>query len=166
MSNTKNTKFYKISNAKQTVPVSAAGTGTIKTQLTAVVGAGTLFKSEMQVGSWLVDLTQNEMRKVIKVESDTAAVLESAFSVAIPALTTPNVITHTKLNIKEISVRIPLVNSIGVAYTFGEVDGIELESGIPLVFGKTSKDNENSFSYIDPIIANATSTVINVTILK
>jgi hypothetical protein len=166
MSNTKNTKFYKISDDKQTVPASANKTGTISTQGTAVIGVGTLFKTEMQAGSWLTDLANNELRKVLRVESNVLAYLESAFQADIAALTTPNIVANTSLNIRELSVIIPLVNSAGTAYAFGELDGTELESGLPVTFGKASKDNENSFSYIDPIEADATGTVINVTTLK
>jgi len=162
----KNTQFYKITAAKETVPASSNKTGTIETVGTSVIGTGTLFESEMQKGSWLVDLTQNEVREVMKVENDTLATLSDAFTLVIAGGTTPNVIKSDDLNIREISVAVPLVDSGGASYAFGEIDGVELESGMPIAFGKNSDTKGNFKSFIDPIIANATGTVINVTILK
>jgi len=164
--NYKNTVFYQISNAKQTVPASANKTGTIETVGAAVKGTSTLFTTEMQVGSWLTSLAANEIRKVIKVESNTLAYLDHAFTVDIAAGVTPNVVKHSDLNIREVAIAIPLTTSGGVAQAFGEVDGQPLASGLPVSFGKNSDIKDNFKSFVDPIIANATGTVINVTILR
>ena len=165
MTNFKNDKFYKITNAKQTIPASANGTGTVSTSGIFVTGTSTLFVSEMSKGSWITDLTNNEIREVDEVLSDTSAKLKQAFTADLSSVT-PNIIAKRDLDIRELSVIIPLVNAAGTAYAFGEIDGVELESGLPLTFGKASKDTKDTFSYIDPIIADATGTVMNVTILK
>ncbi len=160
MTNFKNDKFYTIADDKQSIPVSASGTGTISTTGKAVKGVGTLFMSELRMGSWLVDLTQNEVRKVIRTESNTLVFLDNAFTVNIAALTTPNIISNTKLNIRQISV------SIDPALANGEIDGTVLLAGAALEFGKPSDNSRNSFAFIDPLIADATGTEIQVTILK
>jgi len=160
MALSKNSNYYKISNAKQTVPVSANGTGTIATTGIHVKGTGTKFVAEMPAGSWLVNLTANEYHKVKSVLNDTMAELEQAFGSDIAGGTTPNIIINSKLDIRELSVIIPLGNASG------EVDGVSLEAGLPVSFGKNSDNSRNNFSFIDPIIANATGTVINVIILR
>lgn len=166
MANYKNTVFYKVDDEKVVVPASSNKTGTISTKGRGVIGVGTKFTEEMQTGSWIVDLTNNEVRKVITVDSDTVAYLDKPFTTDISALTTPNVVSSVDLNIREISIAIPLVDSSGTAYGFGEIDGVVLESGLPVSYGKNSDTKENSKSFIDPIIVNATGTVANVTILR
>ncbi len=160
--NYKNDNFYQITDDKQTVPLSVDVTGTISTTGLYITGVGTKFmtNSELKRGFWVTDLTNNEIRKVDSVLDDTTATLENAFTTDIVAGTTPNVIFATSLNIKKLSV------AINPVLTNGAVDGTPLVAGSTLSFGKESKDNTNAFSYIDPIIADATGTVMDVTILR
>jgi hypothetical protein len=166
MANTKNTLYYTINNAKAAVPASANKTGTIKTEGKYVVGTSTLFMTEMRAGSWLTDLTNNELRRVTRVTSDTYAELDSAFSSDISAGTTPNVIPVEDLHLRELSVAIPPLDSGGSPYAWGEIDGETLPNGSPVTFGKNSAYNTNRDGLVDPLIANATGTLIQVTILR
>ncbi len=154
MANFKKDEYYSIVGTKETIPVSGAGTGTIETKGTGVVGTNTLFRSEMQAGSWLVDLTQDEYRKVISVESDTFARLSNPFTVDISALTTPDIIAKTTLSIRELSV-------IAVV-TDGVLDGTTLQAGQGTSLIKTGDSKGDDSSHVDPFIADATGTIINV----
>ena len=160
MANHKNTIFYSIDNTAETVPASASGTGTLKTVGKGVVGTNTLFKTEMRAGSWLVDLSQNEIRKVVHVASNTEAELDYAFTSDIAAGTTPDIIAYTDLNIKSISV------AISSLLAQGEIDGNTLNPGGALTWQKNSSEKTDSRSFVEPIIADATGTVIDVTILR
>lgn len=153
MANFKNTNYLPIT-AKQTLPTNVAGTGTLSTEGINVVGDGTLFLSEMQVGSWLVDLTQNEIRKVVRVDSDTSAVLDVAFSSDLAALTAVDVIPSSSLGVKAISVGI----KSGLAD--GEIDGEVFSNGYDITFSKDSNQATSQRDLIDPIIVDGTGTTI------
>lgn len=160
MANFKNTEYYRITNTKTTVPAPANGTGTIDTDGKSVIGTGTLFLSEMRAGAWLVDTSQDEVRKVLQVESDTLAYLSNAFSSDIAALTTPSIIASDDLNIRGLSV------AILSGLTDGEIDGVVFDNGDSVVFGKFSDNKDGFKSFVDPIIVEATGTDVKVTILR
>ena len=153
MANFKNSNYYRIT-AKQTLPASANGTGTISTLGQSVIGVGTAFKSEMPVGSWLTSLTANEIRKVVSVSSDTEALLSDAFTVDIAALTAPNIIHGRDCNVKAISV------AIKAGLADGEIDGLALANGTGHTWSKDGNSMKANGDYVDPIIVNGTGTVI------
>ena len=155
----KNTQYYKLTT-KTSVPAPANKTGTIETVGVAVKGTGTLFTTEMQVGSWIIDTSQDELRRVIKVESDTLAFISDTFTVNIAAATTPSVIKNEDLNVREIAIAIPL------GQADGEIDGTALEAGLPVSFGKNSDTKGNFKSFIHPVIVDASGTEANITILR
>lgn len=159
MSNFKNDNFYQITNTKQSVPVSGTITGTIKTVGTAVVGVGTFFisKAELRRGFWIVDLTNNEVRKIDTVLSNTMAYLEEAFTNDFSPGTTAQVIPKKSLNIKMISV------GINPLYGNGAIDGATFISGDTVTFGKDGNSRRGVFDFVDPIIIDATGTVVDVT---
>ncbi len=72
--------IYKSITEKSTIPFNVTGTGVAITNGIGVVGTGTKFKSEMPAGSWIVDLANDELRRVVKCESDTEAYLDYSFS--------------------------------------------------------------------------------------
>jgi len=162
MAHIKNDLRYLIANEKQSVPLSAAITGTIATQGLYIVGVGTKFRTqdELQRGCWLVDLSQDTLRRVDMVIDDTHAVLAKAFPVDIVAGTTPDVIANSQLDVKQISY------SIDSALTDGEIDGVPLIAGNAETFGKTGNSVRDVFGFVDPVIADATGTVITVNILR
>jgi hypothetical protein len=160
-----NSNYYEISNDKQSIPASAAGTGTVITQGVAVVGTGTLFKTEMPAGSWLLDLANNELRKVVRCDSDTQATLDHAFTADLSSAA-PDIIHEKYTNVVEISVIIPLVDSGSTPYAFGQINGVEFPSGLPYELSKASRDDSSIQDFINPIIADATGTVMKVSILS
>jgi hypothetical protein len=159
MANYKNTDYFAVTG-KQSIPENVSKTGTIETIGKAVIGTSTLFKTEIQAGSWIVDESQDELRKVVHVESDTLAYLDNAFTSDIAALTTPSVIPRTSLNIKSISV------SISPLLADEEVEGVAFNAGAAMSWAKNGMDNRGIYGFIDPIIVDGTGTVINVAILK
>ena len=106
--------FYDYITGHQTVPAAGTKTGTCVTLGTGVTGSGTLFKTEMKAGSWLVDLTNNEIIKVVRVESDTLAYIDHAFTSPL-ASAAPSVIVESDTNICTISVAIPASAAATVA---------------------------------------------------
>jgi hypothetical protein len=94
--------IYEVISDKRSVPFNSEGTGTISTFGVAVVGTGTLFTTEMPVGSYLVDLDSDEVRKVVRVDSNTKAFLEKPFSADITS-DAPEIVAAWQCKAKEIS---------------------------------------------------------------
>lgn len=158
MANFKNT-IYEYTTTKRTVPLSGTKTGTCITEGTIVTGTGTSFLSEMPAGSWLVDLSANEIRKVIRVDSDTSAVLQQAFTVDL-ASAAPDVILASDLNIVTISLSIPTGGANG------EIDGVTFPVGQSITFSKDGRSTSSTRDFIDPLIVDATGTTMMILISK
>jgi hypothetical protein len=157
MANIKNTFFDSITD-KRSIPYNSTGTGTIETIGNNLRGAGTLFKTELKVGSWIVSLTQDEVRKVISIESDTAATLQAGFTVDIAAASA--LVYCPPSRYVEISVVIPP----GLAA--GEIDGKALPAGVPVGWGKGSRERSATRDLVDPIIVDAADTTMLIQTLE
>lgn len=158
MANFKNTDYDYIIT-KRTVPESANGTGTITTSGIAVVGVGTQFLSEMPVGSWITDITNDEIRKVIRVNSNTEAVLDYAFTTNL-ASAAPDIIIASKLNISALSVKIP------TGSPNGEIDGKVFIAGESATWTKDGRSTSSLRDFVDPIIVDGAGTIIMALTLK
>lgn len=159
MANYKNT-VYNLITDKRTLPYNSAGTGTISTAGAFVVGVGTLFTTEMPRGSWLVDESQNEVRYVLSVDSDTKAILSQAFTVNLAALTTPSIIHAKDTNVVSIALSCPSTASADPT-----IDGVSFPKGNTVSFSKDSRDNSGKRDMVDPIILDASATVSGVLIM-
>lgn len=149
--------IYEVITDKRSIPFNESGTGTIATFGLAVVGTGTAFLTEMQAGSYLVDLTQWEFRRVIRVDSDTQAYLSEAFTSNIAAGTTPEIIKKQFASPSEVSIKIPS----------SEPDGLldnKTFSGI-LTKSKSSLDRSSQWDRIGPWIVDATGTEMRINII-
>ena len=146
--------IYKVINDKRSIPFNSSGTGTLSTAETVVTGIGTLFTTEMPVGSYLVDLTNDEVRRVIRVDSNTKAFLEKSFTNEFSAAT-PEIIGAWQAKAKEISIE-----------TSGscELNG-EAFTGI-LTFPKGGSGRSARPDLVSPIIVDATGTTMNIMILN
>ncbi len=151
--NYKNTNYFLVTG-KQTLPVQVNGTGTIVTDGTTVIGTGTLFTSEMQKGSWLVDLSTNEIRKVINVTNDTLAYIDYPFTVDLAGIAA-QYIPIKDLGVVTISVDVPAGSA-----TAGEIDGVSFPAGNTITFSKDSRDHSGRRDLIDPIIVNGSGTTM------
>lgn len=156
MANYKNTLYYIVTN-KQSVPANADGTGTVSTVGVAVEGTSTLFTTEMPVGSWLVSESQDELRKVIRVDSDTRAYIDAAFTTPLSSAT-PSIISAKSSKAVSIAVAIPA----GLAA--GEIDGVAFAAGSAVSFSKDSRDNSSARDLVDPIIVDGSGTTMQILI--
>lgn len=157
--NYKNSTYDYISG-HQTVPAAGTKTGLCITAGTAVTGTGTKFLSEMRAGSWLVDLAHNEIRKVVRVDSDTLAYIDKAFTTSL-ASAAPSVIIESDTNISTISVSI-----LATAAAAGVVDGKVFPKGGSITFSKDSRTTSSMRDFIDPIIVDASETTMLVLTCK
>jgi hypothetical protein len=159
MANYKNT-VYNLITDKRTIPYNAAGTGTIETAGNWVIGTGTLFTTEMPRGSWLVDESQNEIRYVESVESDTKAYISQPFSIDITAGATPSIIHAKDTNVVSIALSCPSGASADPT-----VDGVTFPKGNTVSFSKDSREKSGKRDLVDPIILDASATVTGVLVM-
>lgn len=134
--------------ASNTIPVSSIKTGTIATIGINVIGTGTLFTTELQVGDYISDLTAGEIRRVVKIAmngGDTNAYLDKPFTVDLPAGTALRV--TPKSRVREITLE---ALTGGTAIT---VNGTSIPVAKELKFERpqTAQYGGNK-DYVDPVV--------------
>lgn len=154
MANFSNNSYDVITDNRSIPFNSALPTGTIGTEGIAVTGVGTKFLSEMPTGSVIVDLSAWEWRKVVRVDSDTLAYIEKAFSSDIAPSTTPQIIPSSIARAKMIS-----ISTAGAAL----IDNKAFTGALSLP--KSNNEISGRRDFVDPIIVDATSTSMQVSIL-
>lgn len=175
MASNNSNNVYDVITDKRIIPYATLKTGTIVTAGTGVTGIGTLFNTEMKAGSYLVDITNNEYRKIIRLGadgggSDTIAILDAPFSNVVTGQ--PLVIDFDNANPVEILVLIPTLNSSGDSNTSGFVVDNETATakyfpiGFPYKPSKANRDRSSITDGINPIIVDASGTEMVVTIIK
>lgn len=156
MANSKNTFNSSITD-KRTIPFDLLKTGTIATIGKDVIGTGTLFTTQVKVGDFLVDLTQNEVHKVVDISTNTLMHIQEAFGADIVAGTAIR-ISPSVPRPKEISLLIPSGGASGL------IEGVTWVAGITWSSSKIGTYNNGRNDFINPIIADATGTNMLVTI--
>lgn len=160
MANNKNSNYKYVDNDKITVPFNETATGTASTNGIRIDGVATLFQTELQPGSWVVDLANNEIRQVVRVASDTVAYLSEAFSFDL-ALGSFEIIK--KKNCGVVSISVQVLSSAASDIT---IDGETFPKGSSMTFSKDSRDTNKSKDFIDPIILDATGSTAMLLIMK
>ena len=154
--NLTNVQKGQINDTIQTLPYYNSGTGTYATFGKGIEGTSTKFLTELAGGSWLFDGT--EVRRVEKVVTDTLAYLEDGFSTDIVAGSTPLIIDAKEAQMKSVSVAVPL------GQPSATVDGFELLAGRPETMSKLGNNRYGRQDFVNPIIVNGNSTLVDWTI--
>lgn len=157
--NSKNSIFYKVTS-HISVPASVAGTGTFASAAGSidVVGSGSLFKTEIKRGDWLIDIANDEVRQVENVDTNTTLTLVQGFS---NAQTTTAVVSVVQSRAKKIGL---IADNAAVT-----IDGQTMPANIEISWDKSSEDMTSAHSpnsFIDPVIVNATGHNLYVTITE
>lgn len=85
---TQNGQHLTYDNVKDTFPISTALTGTVTAAGPArLIGTGTLFTTQLQVGEWVYIAANTECRQIKHILSDTELVLDQAFAAAVSGAT-------------------------------------------------------------------------------
>lgn len=148
---------YLLDNVKATAPRNEVGTGTIETNKLGVIGTGTLFKEELKVGSYIIDFANDEMKRVVEVQSDTYAILESAFTTDLSASSQLDYIPAWKTNARAISAIVPVYQEDNTTEnTYAVIDGANVAPGIGLNDDKANRDRSSGGDMVKPIIIDAT----------
>lgn len=141
---------------QDSVPKATAGTGTITSvnNKQKIIGVGTSFLTEAQIGDYIYIKGQNEFAKIVSIESDTELSLFRKFTVDLAASAfhiTPRSGYH------EVSV---LVTGAADA----EIDGVAFSQDETY---NAYKDNIGSFGgnkYTAPIDVDATGTTVKIAV--
>ena len=141
------------------VPAPTTGTGTIETVAKVINGTGTLFLTELPVGSFVLSLAAGELRKVVKVENNTTAFLDYAFSVDIPAASALKLIHENKTHIAEISA----MAATG-AGAF-DINGVVWPEGVEYKASKANRERMSGVDFVDPIIVDGSGSTVNVSLI-
>lgn len=149
--------IYTVISDKRSLPFNSPLTGTISTQGDVVIGVGTKFRDELPAGSWLIDLHNWELRKVMRVHDDLRVDLDHAFSSDMPALTVGQAIHADKANPVEISIEVTASNAPALVNNTS-FTGILTDS-------KTSISRSGQNDRVDPMIVDADGTEMRVFIL-
>lgn len=148
---------YQVITDKRSIPFNQALTGTIQTKGVSLTGVGTSFISQLPAGSYIVNLGAWELRRVVRIQSDTSAVLDKPFSVDLPALTVGQCIPGDKASPFEISVEVEQENPAALLWN-------QTFKGI-LTYSKASRDRSAARDIVHPIIVDASGTQMKVSFL-
>ncbi len=150
---------YLLDNVKSTAPLYGVGTGTISTNKLGLIGSGTVFKTQLEAGAFIVNFSTDEIVRVVEVVSDVYAILEKQFTSEITAASPMNYIPKYKSNVREIGVIIPVYQEDNTTEnTWGVVNGASTPPGVGVNFSKANRDRSSRMDMVYPIIVDATST--------
>lgn len=144
---------------KRTVPAPTAGTGTITTN---GVYFTTSAASQLQVGDWVVDESQDEVRRVVELnynEPTTKGKLNAAFSSDLSALSLQYVAVED----------INGVYSISISADYGgdaEVNGVALKDGSTLNFSVPEGAAQSGVNPMEPLVVDGTTNNVTAVVMK
>lgn len=159
--NYKNSQYKYLDNEVVSAPLSSVGSGTVSSDGKALIGVGTAFTTEIPKGSWVIDFSNNELRQVDRVESDTLAYLTEAFSTDLSVSSQLDKI-HT-MDCDAVSISVQVLSSAAANIT---IDGETFPKGASITFSKDSRDRSGKRDLVDPILIDATSTTAMLLIMK
>lgn len=148
--------LYTIDNAKSTAPRPESLTGTVDSENYHVIGTGTQFLSEVQVGDYVVNYTSNEVRRVKDVKSDTLLGLNKPFS---SEMSSAGLVIVPENNLTQFMV----LENNGAAQA--SIDGESFRAGSRKEFGQLNGQLSRVRSP-KPMIVDATGTQVDVTSFK
>jgi hypothetical protein len=139
-----------LTNAKSLVPFTTNGTGTIATTGKIVTGTGTLFLTEMPVGSILWN-GAGEYRTVKQVSGNLKAVLDHPFTADIGAGATPHILKPQDNNAIEIDVIFSVLGG-----TITTTEDAAIPNNMPVGLSKSNRQISSSIDFVSPLIVDAT----------
>ena len=152
--------FDTLDNAKDSIPRSTALTGTITSLGNAISGSGTDFQAELEIGTFIVSLAQNEVRRIIEIDPNTQyAEIDSPFTVDITVAIALIAVPLADVALRELS----LLNQGAVD---GEVEGSTFTVNQAITWNANDSDARGQHGFIEPKVADATGTVIGFSILR
>ena len=143
----KNNQFVEYNNVQDSVPPASSGTGTISSVNNGekIVGVGTSFTTEANIGDWIYIKDQNAFRKIINILNDLELTLDDGFDVAL---------STAAFDITPASRLIAV--SILPFTSAANIDGVSAPAGISVNYEKGKNWRNAAGNFIDPIDINST----------
>lgn len=133
-----------------TFPLHVVKTGTITSTSVngRIIGVGTKFTSELEVGGWICDIANDEIRKITSILNDLNLTVDHPF-------TTP--LSGAQLDYVEPSVYVEI--SVFFNTVAGKIDGVPVAPNVGVGITKSSRDWSTGRDFVDPVVIDATGTV-------
>lgn len=150
------TQSLTVYTTKDTAPVSAAFSPTVTTS--GVRYTLSTANTDLKVGDYLVDLSQNAVRQVVAVKTSTTGNLSEAFPVDLSAAT-----------VKRISYTDAKVYTISIAADKGgdiTVNGTTISSGSSVTFDVPALDAATGSKFVTPVVVDGSVNNATVLVLK
>jgi hypothetical protein len=141
---------------KDTAPASTAFAPTVTTS--GVHYTLSVANADLQVGDWVADLAQNEVRQVVAVKSTTTGNLSSAFTTPLSAA----IVVRIPKNESKVY-RISVAADKGGAIT---VEGAAVADGSSVTFDVPDLDAATGSKFVTPIVVDGTTNNATVLVLK
>jgi hypothetical protein len=153
----KNSKIITLTS-QDSIPQASSGTGTLTSAGNGqqIVGSGTAFLTELNIGDWIYIKAQNEFQKVEVITSDTELYLTEAFTVALSGSA-----FHITASSRYTEISFLVTGAANVT-----ADGITFTPGTAQTYSKASATGSFAREFVDPIDINATGSSVLITVLS
>ena len=145
----KNNQFVEYNNVQDSVPSASAGTGTISSVNNGrkIVGVGTSFTTEVNVGDWIFikDQSSDAFRKVINIVNDLELTIASPF-------TTPLAAAAFDITPASRLISIALVPFTSAA----NIDGVSTPAGFSFNLERGKNWRNAAGNFVDPVFVDST----------
>jgi hypothetical protein len=139
---------------QRSIPLESAGTGTITSvnNEQKIVGVGTLFTEEVNIGDFIYIKSQNALRRVENIVNDLELTIDEPFAVALAADAfdvTPRP--------RYVEVSLDILPGAGAL-----VDGVLVAAGKSVTFSKAGQSSSYGKRRLDPIDVDASGSPVTV----
>jgi len=153
----KNNKAITLTS-QDSIPQASSGTGTLTSAGNGqqIVGSGTAFLTELNIGDWIYIKGQNEFQKVEVITSDTELYLAEAFTIALAGST-----FHITASSRYAEISFLVSGAADVT-----IGGVTFKPGTSQTYSKASSSGSFKQQFIDPIDIDAAGSEVLVTVLS
>ncbi len=131
-----------LTNEQDSIPRAATGTGTISSVNNGrkIVGVGSDFETEANVGDWVYIKPQNAFRKIINILNDLELTIENPFDT--PLVASTYFITPAS-RLKEIAI---LIETLAA-----DIGGVSVPQGVTLNYEKSWIERNSAGNFVEPV---------------
>lgn len=150
------TQILSVYTTKDTAPASSAFSPTVTTNGVRYTLSGA--STDLKVGDWLVDLSQNTVRQVVAVKTNTTGNLSAAFPSDLVAAT-----------VNRIEARDSQAFVVSVAADKGgdiTVNGTTISSGSSVTFETPALDAATGSKFVTPVVVDGSVNNATVLVMK
>ena len=154
------TQQYYAVNTDTLVPAPTDKSGTVTSSGTILTGTSTLFTTELNIGAWVWNVSEREVRKVVSINSDTELELSSPFTSEL-----------SDIELKVVTAEDAKVMYLTISNTGGSdttINGELFKDGATEEFGNMENVSGDNSKFVRPIHVNGStsSCTVNLTMFS